>query len=81
MNFEKRVQVISIKLNTFNIQHEVLGDNFMFAFSPTCTIHTNNCTIEVYKNQITVNEKPVSDLDEMVDKVLVVEKTYSSVLP
>lgn len=72
-NIEKLVKSISEKLNTYGYVHEVAGDKTTFAIAPTATILTENCTIEVYKNQITVNEKPVLDLDEMIDEVIEVE--------
>lgn len=77
MKIEKLVNQIAQKLNIHNITHEVLGDKYTFAYSPTCTIHTNNCTIEIVKDQITVNEKPVNDIEEMIDEVLEVEEIYS----
>ncbi|WP_036653655.1 hypothetical protein, partial [Paenibacillus pini] len=69
-NIEKLVNSISEKLNTYGYEHEVTGDKTTFAIAPTATVLTENCTIEVYKNQITVNEKHVMDLEEMINEVI-----------
>lgn len=69
----KTVQAIKQHLNVHNIEYDVLGDNQTFAISPTCTIHTQHCTIDIWKNQIQVNEQEVSDLDEMMTMILQVE--------
>jgi len=70
----KTVNNVIHKLETNNISHEVVGDKFTFAISPTCTIHTDQCTIDIHKDQINVNENRVSDLDEMIDVILEVEQ-------
>ncbi|OMD09843.1 hypothetical protein [Paenibacillus odorifer] len=73
VNIEKLVKSISDKLNTYGYEHEIAGDKFTFAIAPTSTILTNNCTIEVHKKQIAVNEKLVSNLDELIEEVIEVE--------
>ncbi|MWV44943.1 hypothetical protein GRF59_15075 [Paenibacillus sp. HJL G12] len=72
-SIEKLVNSISEKLNTYGYGHEVAGDSTTFVIAPTATILTEKCTIEVYKNQIKVNEKSVLDLEEMIDRVIEVE--------
>ncbi|WP_405169331.1 hypothetical protein [Paenibacillus sp. FSL H3-0286] len=73
MKIEKTVKSIVSKLKEYNIHHEVSGDQFTFVLAPTATIHTNNCTIEIYKDQVTVNEIPVIDIEDMISEVLAVE--------
>lgn len=72
-NIGKLVKSISDKLNTYGYEHEIAGDKSTFAIAPTATILTENCTIEVFKNQIKVNEKHVLDIEEMIDEVIEVE--------
>lgn len=73
MKIEKTVKAITSELNKHSIPHEVSGDKFTFAIAPTATIHTANCTIEVYKDQVSVNEIPVIDIEDMISEVLAVE--------
>ncbi|MDR6779379.1 hypothetical protein J2W98_003659 [Paenibacillus peoriae] len=74
MKIDKLVKQIIKKLDSEGLHYEVSGDQYTFVISPTCTIHTNHCTIDVYKNQITINEKLVDGLDEMIDEILAVEQ-------
>ncbi|MFS0855181.1 hypothetical protein [Paenibacillus taichungensis] len=67
MKIDKFVKQITKRLDAEGIQHEVVGDQHSFAISPTCTIHTNQCTIEIHKSSITVNEQVVGDLDELIE--------------
>lgn len=73
MKIDKFVKQITNKLDSEGLQYEVTGDQYSFAISPTCTIHTNQCTIEIHKNHITVNEQPVSGIEEMVKAVMELE--------
>jgi hypothetical protein len=73
MKIDKLVKQITNKLDAEGLQYEVSGDQHSFAISPTCTIHTNHCTIEIIKNQITVNEKVADDIEDMIDIILEVE--------
>ncbi|ASA22731.1 hypothetical protein [Paenibacillus donghaensis] len=73
MTIQKLVNSVTRTLSSNNIKHEVSGDEQTFTISPTCSIYTNNCTIEIYKDEIKVNEKLVDDLDEMIDIVIKVE--------
>ncbi|WP_063563017.1 hypothetical protein [Paenibacillus sp. O199] len=73
MKIDKIVKQITKKLDAEGVQYEVIGDEHSFAISPTCTIHTNHCTIEINNNQITVNEKAADDIEDMIDLILEVE--------
>ncbi|WP_339193999.1 hypothetical protein MKY95_19470 [Paenibacillus sp. FSL P4-0176] len=73
IKIDKFVKQITKKLDAEGLQHEVTGDQHSFAISPTCTIHTNKCTIEIYKNNITVNEQPVADIEEMMVEIMEAE--------
>lgn len=75
MKFINFVEKITKKLESSKIKHELLGDAHTFLIAPTCTIHTDNCTIEVWKEQITVNEKIVDDLDDMIYEIRTVENS------
>ena len=68
-----RVKKVERILTQHHINFETIGDDVTFAMSPTATIRTNNCTIELYKNEITVNEQPTT-LDDFIYDVLAVEK-------
>ncbi|MDP9675211.1 hypothetical protein J2W97_001194 [Paenibacillus jamilae] len=74
MKIEKFVEQITTKLDSEGLYYEVSGDQFTFVISPTCTIHTNHCTIEIYKNSIKVNEQPVAGIEEMMEEVMDVER-------
>ncbi|MCP1185064.1 hypothetical protein [Paenibacillus sp. 1781tsa1] len=63
----KTVKKVIKKLEENDISFEVQGDEHSFAITPTCTINTQLSTIEIHKNKITVNEKEVKDLDEMME--------------
>lgn len=71
----KTVDSIIKALNKNNIKHEIQGDMYTFALAPTCTIHTSLCTIDVWKDEIKVNEKIVSGIEEMISVVIEVEGT------
>jgi hypothetical protein len=73
MNIKQTVKAITKKLQEYSINHEVSGDEYTFSVAPTCSIYTTNCTIEVYKDQVSVNEIPVIDVDDMLLEVLAVE--------
>ncbi|PYE51606.1 hypothetical protein HUB98_06205 [Paenibacillus barcinonensis] len=73
MKIDKFVKQVTKKLDAEGVKYEVIGDEHSFAISPTCTIHTNNCTIEINKNRITVNEKAADDIEDMIDLILEVE--------
>ncbi|MEK4427794.1 hypothetical protein MHB54_00895 [Paenibacillus sp. FSL M7-0802] len=73
MKIDKLVKQITKKLDAEGLYYEVSGDQYTFIISPTCTIHTNHCTIEIHKNSITVNERPVADIEEMMEEVMEVE--------
>ncbi|WP_340032527.1 hypothetical protein NSQ20_11725 [Paenibacillus sp. FSL K6-1122] len=73
MKIDKLVKQITKKLDAEGLKYEVIGDQHTFAISPTCTIHTNQCTIEIIKDRITVNELPVTDVDEMMEEIMEVE--------
>ncbi|MGV6935982.1 hypothetical protein ACWA2B_10750 [Paenibacillus sp. CMM36] len=73
MKIDKLVKQITKKLDSEGLHYEVSGDQYTFVISPTCTIYTNHCTIEIHKNSITVNEQPVVDIDEMMEEVMKVE--------
>lgn len=70
MSIKQTVKTITKALQEHNINHEVSGDEFTFSIAPTCSIYTANCTIEVYRDQVTVNENPVIDVDDMISEVL-----------
>ncbi|WP_440110296.1 hypothetical protein [Paenibacillus sp. QZ-Y1] len=75
MKIDKFIKQITKKLDAEGLNYEVIGigDHHSFTISPTCTIHTNHCTIEVIKDQITVNEQPVTDIEEMMEEVMELE--------
>lgn len=73
MKIDKLVKQITKKLDSERLYYEVSGDQYTFAISPTCTIHTNQCTIDIRKNKIAVNEQPVANIDEMMEEVMEVE--------
>lgn|GEM_PF-4406060 len=73
MKIDKIIKQITKKLDTEGLYYEVTGDQHTFAISPTCTIHTNQCTIEIIKDQITVNEQSAEDIEEMMEMILEVE--------
>ncbi|OMF76699.1 hypothetical protein [Paenibacillus glucanolyticus] len=66
---KRTVKAIEAKLKENEIVHEPIDYTPFLFNSIGHTILTDNCTIEVYKNEITVNEKPVSDVYEMIDMV------------
>jgi hypothetical protein len=66
----KTIENIVNKLNEHNITHEILGDHHTFAIAPSCSIHTEFCTIDVWKDQIKVNEKTVDDIADMIKLIL-----------
>jgi hypothetical protein len=73
LKIDKLVKQITKKLDSEGLHYEVTGDQYSFAISPTCAIHTNHCTIEIYKNSIKVNEQPVADIEEMMEEIMEVE--------
>ncbi|MFE6075742.1 hypothetical protein ACFVQB_14820 [Paenibacillus sp. NPDC057886] len=75
MKIDKLVKQITKKLDAEGLNYEVTGDQHTFAISPTCTIHTNQCTIEIVKDRITVNEHPAEDIEEMMEMIFEVEYT------
>lgn len=70
---KKTVKAIETKLKEYEIEYEPIDYDLSFIYSVGHTVLTDNCTIEVYKDQITVNEKPVSDVYEMIDMVIEIE--------
>jgi hypothetical protein len=71
---KKTVQAIEKALKSSNITHEPINYD-VFLFNATgYTILTNHCTIEITTDQITVNEKPVDNIDDMIYEVLAVEQ-------
>lgn len=73
MNIEKFVKKVTKKLDAEGLCYEVTGDKHSFAISPTCTIYSNQCTIEIHKNSITVNDQSVIDIEEMMEAVMELE--------
>ncbi len=73
MRIEQTVKQISNKLDSHGLYYEVTGDRYTFSISPTCAIHTYHCTTGINKNKITFNEKPVENIDDMIDEVSEVE--------
>ncbi|MGG0793811.1 hypothetical protein ABE137_07370 [Brevibacillus laterosporus] len=70
---KKTIKRIEKALKDNNIKHEQINyDVFLFNASGY-SIYTDNCTIEVCKNIIAVNEKQVKGMDEMINEVLAVE--------
>lgn len=70
---KKTVKAIEAKLKEYKINYEPIDYDLSFTYSVGYTILTDNCTIEVYKDQITVNEKPVADINEMIEMVVKIE--------
>jgi hypothetical protein len=73
MRMRGQVKKVEQVLKKHGIPFTSSGDEFTFAISPTAEIHTPNCTIELYQNEITVNEQPTT-LDDFIYDVLAVEK-------
>lgn len=63
-----RVKKVEQVLRERGIEFETASDDL------SARILTPNCTIELFKNQITVNEQPTT-LDEFIYEVLAVETT------
>jgi hypothetical protein len=61
---ESQIKKIIKALNGYQLAHEVLGNQ----------IDTDNCTILVRKGNIQVNEEPVDNIEDMLIKVLDVER-------
>ncbi|MGC6586152.1 hypothetical protein ACPV3A_14440 [Paenibacillus sp. Dod16] len=70
---KRTVNAIEAKLKENEILHEPIDYTPFLFNSIGHTILTDNCTIEVYKNEITVNENPVNDLNDMINMVIQVE--------
>ncbi|WP_064199010.1 hypothetical protein [Brevibacillus brevis] len=60
-------------LKSHNINHEPIDYDVFLLNAISYTILTDNCTIEICNEEITVNEIHVDDIREMVEEVLSVE--------
>jgi len=70
---KRTVKEVEKALKSHNITHEPIDyDAFLFSAS-SYTILTDNCTIDVCNDEITVNEMHVDDINEMIEEVLSVE--------
>ncbi|MDQ0168749.1 hypothetical protein [Paenibacillus tundrae] len=65
----KTVKKVVQMLESHGIEHEVLGDSRTFAIAPSCSIHTQHCTIDIWKNEVKVNEKQSENLDHMIKMI------------
>ncbi|RXZ78157.1 hypothetical protein EBB07_29320 [Paenibacillaceae bacterium] len=70
---EKNIKAISRKLEIYGYKYEVFGDKYTFAYAPTAAILTENCTIDLYKDKISVNGTKVESVEEAIDIVIEIE--------
>ncbi|MFC8688192.1 hypothetical protein [Brevibacillus porteri] len=60
-------------LKSHNVKNEPIDYDVFLLNAISYTILTDNCTIEVCNDEITVNELHVDDINEMIEEVLSVE--------
>ncbi|ATF13660.1 hypothetical protein A616_17230 [Brevibacillus brevis X23] len=60
-------------LKSHNVKHEPIDYDVFLLNAISYTILTNNCTIEICNDEVTVNEIHVNDINEMIEEVLSVE--------